>query len=185
MTQLVLGLALWIFSHTFKRLAPGARARMGVNPGKMAMAALALAGIVLMVMGYRRAGADPVYTPVPGMGHLNNLLMLIAVYLMGVQSSGGTMRARMRHPMLMGTILWAVAHLLVNGDVASVVLFGGIGLWAVASMVLINAQEEWVRPAPGSLRGDLINLVVALVIYALIAGVHTWLGYNPFLGTYG
>lgn len=185
MNLLVLGLALWVFSHMFKRLAPSVRARLGETPGKMVVTALSLAAIVLMVMGYRRAGVEPVYTPVPGAGHLNNLLMLIAVFLMGVQSSGGTMRARMRHPMLTGTILWAVAHLLVNGDVASLVLFGGIGLWAVASMLMINAQQAWTRPAAGTPRGDLINLVVALVIYALMAGVHIWLGYNPFLGTYG
>ena len=85
-------------------------------------------GIVLMVIGYRSAGFVPVYDPMPGMGHANNTLMLISVFLFGVGGTKGTLYTRMRHPMLTGQILWSVAHLLVNGDLASIVLFGGIGL---------------------------------------------------------
>ncbi len=73
----------------------------------------------------------------------------------------------------------------MNGDLASIVLFGWLGLWAILSMILINAQEAWKRPAPGGLRGDVINGVIALVVYGIIAGIHIWLGHNPFLGTYG
>lgn len=184
MNVLVLGLVLWVFAHLFKRLAPNARARLGVLPGKLAVTVVSLAALALMVIGYRRAGGDPVYVPLAGMGHLNNLVMLAAVFLAVTPAFRGVLRNRLRHPLLTGTMLWAVAHLLVNGDVASVVLFGGIGLWAVASVVLINAQEPWRRPPAGSLRGDLAALAVATLVYGAIAGIHGWLGYSPFLGSY-
>ncbi len=185
MPILILGLCLWTVSHLFKRLMPGLRAKLGEAPGKMLVTVLSLAAIALMVVGYRRAEIVPVYTPLPGMGHLNNLLMLIALFLFGVSHSKGRVKAMIRHPMLTSVILWAIAHLLVNGDQASVVLFGWLGLWAVVSMLLINAQEVWVRPAPGGVRSDVIAVVIALVLYGIIAGIHMWLGYNPFQGTYG
>lgn len=185
MQILVLGLILWIGSHLFRRLAPGPRARMGEMPGKMAVTVLSLAAVLLMIIGYRRAEFTPVYTPMPGMGHLTDLLMLVAIFLLGAGHSKGRVGSVLRHPMLTGVIVWAVAHLLVNGDLASLVLFGGLGLWAVAAILLINAQVRRVRPAPGRLRGDAINLAVTVVLYGLIAGIHIWLGHNPFLGTYG
>ncbi len=185
MKILMLGLILWVASHLFGRLAPGPRARLGVLPGKMVVTVLSLAAILLMVIGYRRAEVVAVYTPLPGMGHLTDLLMLVALFLFGLSHSKGRLRPLIRHPMLWSVVVWAVAHLLVNGDAASLVLFGGVGLWAVASMLLINAQEAWTPPAPGGLRSDAIALAVAVVLYAVIAGIHIWLGHNPFLGTYG
>lgn len=185
MSLLILGLVLWYGSHLFRRLTPGLRASMGENGGKILVAILSLAAVLLMIVGFRRADFIPVYTPIPGMGHLNNLLMLIAVFLFGVPHSKGIVKSKIRHPMLTGTVIWAVAHLLVNGDLASIVLFGGIGIWAVLSMVFINAQGPWVRPMPGAIRSDVINLVITFIVYGLIAGIHIWLGHNPFLGTYG
>ena len=185
MTLLILGVLLWSAAHLFKRIAPAARARLG-DPGKGLVALALVVSIVLMVIGYRGAEFLPVYTPLPGMGHLNNLIMLVSVFLFGVGGTKGTLYPKMRHPMLTGMILWSVAHLLVNGDVASLVLFGGLGLWAVVSILLINAAGPWVRPTDGrGLKGDAMNLVGTLVLYGLIAGVHIWLGHNPFVGTYG
>ena len=184
MTLLILGVLLWSFAHLFKRIAPGPRSRMG-DPAKGAVALALVVSVVLMVVGYRGAEFLPVYTPLPGMGHLNNTLMLVSIFLFGVGGTKGTLYPKMRHPMLTGMTLWSVAHLLVNGDVASLVLFGGLGLWAVIEIVLINAAGPWVCPVDGKgLKGDLRNLVATLVIYGLIAGIHIWLGHNPFLGTY-
>ena len=76
--------------------------------------------------------------------------MFLAVALMGAGQSKGHARSWLRHPMLTGVLVWAFAHLLVNGDVASLILFGWMAAWALASMALINAREPaWVRPAPG------------------------------------
>ncbi|WP_343080923.1 NnrU family protein [Ostreiculturibacter nitratireducens] len=185
MTLLILGVLLYSLLHLFKRILPGPRAAMG-DAGKGVVALGSLAGIVLMVIGYRAAELVPVYTPLPGMGHLNNTLMLISIFLFGVGGTKGTLYPRMRHPMLTGMLLWAVAHLLVNGDVASIILFGGLGLWAIFEIVAINRAGSWTPPTDGrGLKGDAMNLVGTVVLYGIIAGIHIWLGYNPFLGTYG
>jgi uncharacterized membrane protein len=185
MTLLVAGLVLWWAAHLFKRIAPGARAGLG-DRGKGLVALALLASVVLMVIGYRAADVVPLYAPLPGIGHLNNLAMLIAVYLFGVGGTKGTLYTRMRHPMLWGTVIWAGSHLLVNGDVASVILFGGLGVWALVAMGAINRAGPWMRPAAGrGIKGDAMNLAGTLVLYGLIAAVHVWLGHNPFMGTYG
>ena len=185
MQIMILGLVLWTAAHLFKRVLPGLRARMGDIPGKMLVTVLSLSAVILMVIGYRRAEIEPIYTPLAGMGHLNNLLMLISVFLIGVPHSKGIVKQKLRHPMLTAVVVWAFAHLLVNGDMASVVLFGWLGLWAIVSMVLINAQENWTPPAEGRIRSDAIGAGITVVVFAIIAGIHIWLGYNPFLGTYG
>jgi uncharacterized membrane protein len=165
----------------FKRLAPGPRAKLG-NAGKGIVAVALLVSVVLMVWGYRTADFKPVYDVMPGMKHANNALMLIAVFLFGVGGTKGTLYPLVRHPMLWGTVIWAVAHLLVNGDEASLILFGGLGAWALAHMVVINRSAPWVPVQGRGIKGDAMNLVGTLVLYGLIAGVHIWLGYNPFTG---
>ena len=184
MIWLILGLALWVCAHTFKRVAPGARAGMG-DKAKLVVAVALLLAVVLMVIGYRSADWVSVYTPLPGMGHANNALMLVSLFLFGVGGTKGTLYPKMRHPMLWGAVLWAVAHLLVNGDQASLVLFGGIGIWALAEMVLINRAEVWVAPTNGrGIKGDAMNLVGTVVLLGVIALIHQWLGHPVFLGTY-
>lgn len=185
MTLLVLGMILWIAVHAFKRLAPDARARMatrlGTGPAMGVMAVVLVLATVLIVVGFRRAPFVAVYDP-PSWGiHLNNLLMIGAVGLLGAEHSKGRVRIWLRHPMLTAVVVWAVAHLLVNGDLASLVLFAGMGLWAIAEIALINAREPvWTRPAPGTAAGDLRWAAVTLVVFAAIITVHTWLGYWPF-----
>lgn len=184
MVWILVGLVLWSGAHWFKRLQPGPRAAMG-DAGKGVVAVAILAGVVAMVLGYRTAEFVPVYTPIPGIGHVNNLLMLISVFLFGVGGTKGTLYPVMRHPMLWGTVIWAVAHLLVNGDQASILMFGGIGAWALISMALINRSGVWLRPANGrGVKGDAMNLVGTLVLFGVIAMIHGWLGHPVFLGTY-
>ncbi len=184
MTLLFLGVALWWAAHIFKRVAPATRANMG-NAGRGLVTGLVLLSVVLMVLGYRGADFVPVYTPFPGAGHVNNTLMLVSLFLFGVGGTKGTLYPRMRHPMLWGTVIWAVAHLLVNGDRASVLLFGGIGLWALVHMALINRSGPWIRPINGrGLKGDAMNIAGALILLALIALVHKWLGHPVFEGSY-
>ncbi len=185
MTLLVVGLVLWTVIHLFKRLAPDARVRMsvalGAGPARGVVVVLLLAATLLIIVGYRRASFVAIYDP-PAWGiHLNNLMMLGAVGLLGAGHSKGRARAWMRHPMLAAVAVWAIAHLLVNGDRASLLLFGWLGLWAIAEMLLINAREPvWERPERGTVAGDGRWLVITLVLFALIIAVHTWLGYPPF-----
>jgi uncharacterized membrane protein len=178
LTWLVLGLSLWIGAHLFKRVLPRQRAAMG-KAGRGMVAVLVLAAIVLMVIGFRRADYTNLYALPVWVWHVNNLLMLVAIFLMDAGRAGGVVAANLRHPMLLGVVIWAVAHLLVNGDLASLVLFGGLGLWALAQMAVINrAEEPWSAPAKGPIVNDAKIAVLALVLYAAFVGVHYWLGYS-------
>ena len=185
MILLVLGVLIWIAVHLFKRLAPERRARMdaalGVGPARGVMAGLLLLATLLMVAGFRGAPFVAVYDP-PAWGvHLNNLMMLAAIGLLGAGHSKGVARTWMRHPMLTAVVIWALAHLLVNGDLASLVLFGGMGLWAMAEMALISARAPaWVPPGPGSTAGTVRWIGISLLVFAGITAVHAWLGYWPF-----
>ncbi|WP_323768978.1 NnrU family protein [Marinovum sp.] len=185
MFVLILGLALWVLAHFFKRLAPERRAALG-DKGKGLVALVLAVSVVLMVLGYRAAPVIPVYAPFPGAGHLNNLLMVVAVLLFGAGSPGSWLSTRMRHPMLISVKVWAIAHLLVNGDLASLILFGGLLAWAVGEVILINRNAPAWQRDPDSKPGPRDARLVAVwaVMFVVIAGVHIWLGHNPFMGTY-
>jgi len=190
MLKLLIGLVLWWSAHTLKCLAPAVRRdlskTLGTGPSKGVIALVLLGAVVLMVLGYREAELIPVYTPLPGMGHLNNLMMFFAIFSMGIGRAGGRLSARFRHPMLWGLVIWAVAHLLVNGDLASVFLFGGLGVWALLQIRLINQNEgPWERPMPGDALQDYKLALATLFLYVVIAGIHLLSNHNPFLGTYG
>ncbi|WP_338051991.1 NnrU family protein [Roseicyclus persicicus] len=177
---LILGIALFVGGHWFKRLAPAKRAAMG-DKGKGLVALLMLAGLVLMVIGYRNAGFVNVWVPPAFMTHIANLLVLIGFWFFALSSIPGTLSAKVRHKQLTGVKSWAVAHLLVNGDLASILLFGAMLAWAVVSVILINrAEPTWTRPANASVKNDVIAFVVGAVIYGIVAAIHTWLGYYPF-----
>ncbi len=187
MNLLIAGLVLWSAGHFFKSLAPQMRAgmdeKLGKIGGKAVMGVVLLIATVMIVNGYRAAPMEPAFDPPFWGKYLNSLLMIFAVALIGMGKSRGKMRSVLRHPMLWGVVIWAFAHLLVNGDVASVVLFGGLGIWALAEMVLINkAQGAWVRPAPGPISGDIKWLVISAVVFVVIVAVHTWIGPAPFGG---
>ena len=181
MLLLVLGVLLWSYSHLMKRVTPGLRGAMPDTTGKLVVTVMSLAAVVLMVIGYRAAEVTVLWDPPGFLRGINNLLMLAAVFLVNLGYSRGVLRTKLRHPMLISVMVWAVAHLLVNGDLASVVLFGGLLVWALVDRALINRdQPAWTPPAPGPLRNDVIYGAAALVLFAAIAGIHSWFGYFPF-----
>lgn len=180
MTNLILGLILWSGFHLFKRLAPDARARSGLR-GKGFAAVGILAGLVLMIIGYREAEGVFFWGRHPATAGINNLLMVLSVYLFAVSGMQTRLARRMRHPMLAGVKVWALGHLLVNGDVPSFVLFGGLLAWAVVEMILINrAEPEWTPPPPAPMSKEVIAVVATVVVFGVITVFHTWLGYYPF-----
>jgi uncharacterized membrane protein len=182
MSLMVLGIALWWATHLFPILAPGARAaavgRLGRNPYRGVFSLLTLAAVALMVIGYRQAAVVSLWFPPAWTVHLNNLLMLIAVFLLGAKHAKSSVRHYLRHPMLTAVAIWAVAHLLVNGDLASVVLFGAMLGWAVVAIIGSNARDgAWVRPPKGDVPGLIRHVAIALVVFAVILGIH-----GPLLG---
>lgn len=179
---LILGILLWVAGHFFKRAMPGVREGMG-DGGKGAAALAILAGLVLMVIGYRGTYIGDLWYPPSWTIHLNNLLMVLAVYLFAASGAKSRVATKMRHPQLTGFKTWAFAHLLVNGDWASVILFGSLLAWAVAEVIVINrSQPEWTPPEWGGTSAEVKAIVGTIVVFAVITVVHAWLGYYPFPG---
>lgn len=181
MTLLILGVILWIAAHYFKRLMPARRAAMG-DKGKGLIAGALLVSLLLMIFGYRWAEFIPVWTPPAFFTHINNLLMLVAFFVFGMSATTGRLRGKMRHPQLTAVKIWAIAHLLVNGDLASIILFGGMLAWAIGSVILINKAETWTRPEPGEAKKDVLLVMITLVTFTITALIHLWLGVSPFGG---
>ncbi len=179
MTLLVLGLALWIVPHWLKRLAPEMRAGWG-DRAKGPLSLAMVLGIVLMVIGYQAADGAFFWGRSPAMVGINNLLMLGSVYLFAAAGMKTAIARKLRHPMLLGVVLWALAHLLVNGDMPSFVLFGGIGLWALVSMQLINRAETWTPPPAKPAKFEAMALVGSVLFYGVLSGLHYALGYPAF-----
>ena len=183
--MMIAGLVLWIGAHYFKRIAPDARAKLG-EPGKGLVAVLILAGLALIIVGYRNSelGLVQVWFPPSWMIHNNNLLMLLAFWVFGSSAAQGAKAwpaNRIRHPKLTAVKIFTLAHLLVNGDLGSTILFGGMLAWAVVSVILINkAEPEWTRPETALERTYIRLGVISVVLFSVVAGVHNWLGYWPF-----
>ncbi len=183
MNLLIVGVALWWAAHLFKRIAPGPRVRLG-EPGKGLVALLLVGSIILMVIGYRSAegafywGRDPMWVGI------NNILMVIAFYFYAASGAKGAkiwLGTKVRHPQLTGFSIWAVAHLLVNGDTPSFVLFGGLLIWAIVEILLINAQEgPWTPPPRAPFKKEIVAIVVTIVVVVVVMGIHYWLGVPPW-----
>lgn len=181
MSMLVLGLGLWVCAHLLKRLFPKLRANLG-KLGRPLVAIAIAAGLVLMILGYRATEVESIYVLPFWVWYLNNIMMLAALVLLDAGRVKGVLRSKIRHPMLSGVVVWSVAHLLVNGDTPSIVLFGGLAVWALAEMLIINRSEgAWIPPEAGSIGRDLRLLLIASILYAIIVAIHAWLGYSVFV----
>lgn len=186
MILLVLGLVLFLGIHSVSIVAPAWRDRMAARLGdgtwKGLYSLVSFAGLGLLLWGYGEARLHPtmVYVPPPWMHYVTVVLMapvfplLMAAYLPGRIKTGA------RHPFLVATKLWAAAHLLSNGTVHSVVLFGSFLAWAVVDRISLKRRTERpVAGAPPSAANDWIAVGVGLGLYALAIG---WT-HQKFIGT--
>lgn len=188
MAILILGLALFCAVHLIPTARPQTRAalaaRFGEGGFKIGYAAISLLGLLLMIHGYgAAAGGTILWFPPPFLVHVNNLLMLIAVGIFIAGGFKGTVARVIRHPQLIGVKTWAIAHLLVNGDLRSLALFGGMLAWAVASVILINKRDgARVKPEPAPRTRDLAHAGATVVVFLAVMAAHNWLGVRPFPG---
>jgi len=180
MTLLILGLLLWAAAHLWKRIAPDHRAQFG-DKGKGLVALASVAGIVLMVLGYRAADGAVYWGRSGALTGINNLLMLLAFYLFAASGKGTRVTRAIRHPQLAAVVVWAVAHIVVNGDTPSFVLFGGLAGWALLEMVLINRATgpRGAYHAP-PIKSEVIAVVATFVVTAAVMGIHHLLGVTPW-----
>jgi len=188
MTLLLVGMLLFIGAHSVSIVAPawrdGMAARLGEKSWKGLYAAISLAGFVLLILGYSAARQAPVvlYVPPASMRHVALLLMLPVFPLLVATYLPGRISRAAKHPMLLAVKLWATAHLLANGMLADVVLFGGLLAWAVADRISLKRRPARPIPAaPAMPINDLVATGLGLVIYvAFVAALHRVLfGVSP------
>jgi uncharacterized membrane protein len=191
MSTLILGLVLFLGVHSVSIFAPAWRdtmaARLGLWPWKILYALVSIAGFVLIIQGYAAARVAPVvlWVPPAAMRHVAATLMLPMFILLLATYLPGRIQAAAKHPMLVATKLWAVSHLLANGMLADVVLFGGFLAWAVADRISLKRRPARALPAaPPSKLNDVIAVVGGIALYGLFAMVlHSrWIGVAPFGG---
>jgi len=179
MVWLCLGVLLWMAVHLTPSLARGFRSslaeRIGEDPYKGAFSVALILSIVLMVVGWRSITPEIVYMP-PSWGvPVTSVLMLISVWLFGAPYQPTRIKRYIRHPQLTGMVVWSLSHLLSNGDSRSLVLFGGLGVWALIEMLAINWREgAWVRPYGPALSVEVRGIMIAVVIFFVLVFLHPY-----------
>ncbi|MEJ8853236.1 NnrU family protein [Variovorax robiniae] len=189
MALLVAGLILFLGVHSVSIVAPAWRdaqiARHGEKPWKGLYTLVSLAGLLLLIYGYCVARQSPVvlYTPPTALRHAALLLMVPVFPLLLAAYLPGRIQRIAKHPMLLAVKFWATAHLLANGTLADVLLFGAFLLWAVADRISVKrrAVPHRVPGASPAARNDVIVVVVGLLVYAVfLLRAHLWMtGVSP------
>ncbi|MCD1263271.1 NnrU family protein [Shinella sumterensis] len=192
MTLLVAGLVLFIATHLLRPIAPGLRnaaiAALG-KPGWMALHGIAsLVSLALIAYGFvvaRENGGQMLYYPPTFLSHIALTLMLIAsICLVAGFLPAGHIRTKLKFPILVAIKIWALAHLLANGESYSVLLFVTVLAWAVILRITLKkriATGETKLPVFVSAKYDAISVVIGLVLYlAIVFELHEWvIGVSP------
>ena len=190
MVYLLAGLAIFLGVHSVRVFADGWRNQMrdklGVQTYRGLYSLLSLAGFVLIVWGFGMARQTPVqlWMPPVGMRHLAGLLTLVAfVLLASAYVPDNMIKARVHHPMVAGVKVWAFAHLLANGNLAHVILFGSFLAWAVLLFIASRKQDRRDSVVYGAGQAGATGMVVAIGVAIWIAftlWLHGWLiGVRP------
>ena len=191
MTVLILGLLLFLGLHSVRIVADGWRsaqlARLGEKRWKGLYSLVAFAGLGLIIWGYALARQQPLvlWTPPMGLRHASALLMLFSLILLAAANvPRNRIKTWVHHPMLLGTQLWAVAHLLANGGVADVLLFGGFLAWSSVDLYAAVRRDRaaGTRYQGGTMSGTVIAIGAGVALWLLLA---FWLhgvlfGVRPF-----
>ena len=183
MAILILGILIFLGAHTFtsfRDTRADAIGRLGVNGYKSLYALVSIVGFVLIVWGfsdYRSHGLIPLWYPPMGMRHLTILLMWFAfVSLACMNPAPSRIRGWLRHPMLVAVKIWALAHLLANGDLGGVILFGSFLAWAVYDRIAVKRRGDMgAKRVPGFRRADAINIGVGTVAWIAMMFLHPYL----------
>jgi len=180
MTLLVTGMLMWSVVHLFPAVATGPRNnlvnKIGLGPYKGGFALLIVISIVVMIFGWRSFEPVDIYFPPVWGKHVTYLLVLLTFILFFAAKRKTNIKRILRHPQLTGLVLWSIGHLFANGDNRSLVLFIGLGLWAILEMTMINWRTgAWVKPEPVPVKSDVITVAGGLVLFAILLLAHPYL----------
>ncbi|MFC3194617.1 NnrU family protein [Marinicella sediminis] len=180
MTLIFAGLLLWTLVHWTPALFPGIKTRwkntLGPGAYQGSFALLIISALVLIVLGWRSTPPEHVYQPMLSWRHPAMGLVVVGFILMGAANYASRLKAWLRHPQLTGFMLWATAHLLLNGDHKSVLVFSWMLLWAGSEILLINRRDgRWQAPEVVSWPKEILGVLVSLGVVALVVWLHPYL----------
>ncbi|MDF0748668.1 NnrU family protein [Marinobacter sp. 71-i] len=183
MTTLIVGLVLFLGVHSLsimnEPLRNHLRASLGEGPFKGLYSLAALVGLVLIIWGYGTARLDPtvIYTPPGWLRHLALLLLIPVFPLLFAAYFPGRIKAKLGHPMLAAVKLWALAHLLANGMLHDLLLFGSFLAWAVADRISMKRRTQRpIATLPTNKANDAIAVVGGVAVYVVtVFWAHQWL----------
>lgn len=183
MEQLLGGLAVFLGVHaipTAQSLRDALTRKCGLVLYQALFALTSLAGMILLVRGYAAADFIALWEPPSWSRHATFLLMLPVFPLLVQMYLPGQLKRWIPHPMLMAVKIWAVAHLISNGDLASLLLFGGFLAYGVADLISIKRRQraKGITPKVGPVRNDVISVLVGLALYM---GMMIW-GHGALIG---
>ena len=177
MTILLAGIVLFAAVHWFPAAMPGARKSIiggiGELPYKGLFAIFSLGSLALIVKGWQAAPLIKIYVP-PFFGNwIIGGAIVLSIVLFLAPYFPSNIRRVLRHPQLTGVVIWGAAHLLVNGTVRDLLLFGGFAVWALLAMLLASRRDgPWSRPAPRPVWGDAALLIAGLLAAAALFHFH-------------
>lgn len=183
MSALIAGLVIFLGIHSLSIINEPLRNRLCRSMGEMgfkaAFSLVSLVGLILIIWGYGMARLDPtvIYQPPGWLRHLAMLLLIPVFPLLFATYFPGKIKAKIGHPMLVAVKLWAVAHLLANGMLHDVLLFGAFLAWAVADRISLKRRTPRSIPTlPASPANDMIAVVGGLALYVVtVFWLHQWL----------
>ena len=186
MLWLVVGLILWIAVHLSPSLLPSIRAGLvgsiGEKPHKGVFAIAVVGALAVIVYGWQLAVPVDVYQPPTWALSVAGILILLASVLFVSGRLPTNIKRLHRHPQLIGVAFWSIAHLLANGDNRSLLLFGGMGAWAVVEIASINQRQgEWQKPDKVPLTSDIVTVVVGVALFAVLLFAHPYLTGIPLM----
>ncbi len=174
MTLLVLGLCIFIAIHLFPAFQTQ-RATLISNFGELkykgVFALVSLASFALIILGKANAPFVEIWQPPQMLSVVTKLLMLPTIILLVAAYIPSNFKRKIRHPMLIAVKVWAIGHLLINGDLASIILFGSFLAFAVLAMVSANKRAEWQKPDEKSIIMDILVILIGGAVYVGI-GMH-------------
>lgn len=178
MFYMLIGIILFVGTHLITSVRPVRTSIVniiGELPYKGIYSVLSLTGVILMVMAMDKINFNLLYHPPEFAKTIAPILMLPAFILLPASHIPSNIKRFTRHPMLWAFTLWATAHLIANGDLASVMLFGTFGVYSLFGMVSQNARGAKKSTTKVSLAKDVIIVAIGIVLYAGFAFSHGWL----------
>ena len=178
MTLLIAGVVLWTITHLFPAAAPQVREKLARNFGeglyKGLFALDIVIALVLIVLGWKAAAPSPIYAPPLYGSPIPSLFLVTAILFFVASASPTNLKRFVRHPQMIAVMFWTVGHLLTNGDIRSIILFGGMGVWALLEIIFLNKRDgAWQKPSSVPRAKDAITAIITTAVFVALVYFHS------------